>query len=83
MLDLFAGTGSISYEFASRGRGASLRWRSTPSTTISSGKPPHSWESGNFYPVKANVFLYLKSCPKQFDIIFSDAPMIWKAANRS
>ena len=26
------------------------------------------------YPVKANAFLYLKSCPKQFDVIFSDAP---------
>ena len=26
------------------------------------------------YPVKANAFLYLKSCPKQFDIVFSDAP---------
>ena len=24
--------------------------------------------------VKANVFLYLKSCAKQFDVIFSDAP---------
>ena len=24
--------------------------------------------------VKANVFLYLKSCAKQFDLIFSDAP---------
>ena len=29
---------------------------------------------GNLYAVKANVFLYLKSCPKQFDVIFSDAP---------
>ena len=29
---------------------------------------------GKLYAVKANVFLYLKSCPKQFDVIFSDAP---------
>ena len=29
---------------------------------------------GNLYPVKANAFLYLKSCTKQFDVIFSDAP---------
>ena len=28
----------------------------------------------NFYAVKANAFLYLKSCSKQFDMIFSDAP---------
>ena len=28
----------------------------------------------NFYAVRANVFLYLKSCTKKFDLIFSDAP---------
>ena len=28
----------------------------------------------HLYAVKANVFLYLKSCTKQFDVIFSDAP---------
>ena len=28
----------------------------------------------NFYAVKANAFLYLKSCTKKFDLIFSDAP---------
>ena len=28
----------------------------------------------NFFPVKANVFNYLKACTRQFDIIFSDAP---------
>ena len=28
----------------------------------------------NIHPVKANAFLYLKSCAKQFDIIFADPP---------
>ena len=28
----------------------------------------------NLHAVKANVFLYLKSCAKKFDVIFSDAP---------
>lgn len=74
VLDLFAGTGSISYEFASRGA------RSVTAVEIN----PVHWnfirqtakELGiaSFYPVKANVFLYLKSCGKQFDLIFSDAP---------
>ena len=32
------------------------------------------FEECDVYAVKANVFLYLKSCPKQFDVIFSDAP---------
>lgn len=74
VLDLFAGTGSISYEFASRGA------RSVTAVEIN----PVHWNFirqtaaqlaiENFYPVKANVFLYLKSCSKQFDLIFSDAP---------
>ena len=74
VLDLFAGTGSISYEFASRGA------RSVTAVEIN---PVHynfirqtALELGceTIYPVKANAFLYLKSCPKQFDIVFSDAP---------
>ena len=74
ILDLFAGTGSISYEFASRGA------RSVTSVEIN---PVHfnfirstARELGfeNMFVVKANVFLYLKSVSKQFDLIFSDAP---------
>lgn len=70
VLDLFAGTGSISYEFASRGA------RSVTSVEIN---PVHynfirqtaaQLGIGNLYPVKANAFLYLKSCTKQFDVIF-------------
>ncbi len=74
VLDLFAGTGSVSYEFASRGA------RSV--TAVEINTVHHNFirkmaaELGftNLYPVKANAFLYLKSTPKQFDIIFSDAP---------
>lgn len=74
VLDLFAGTGSISYEFASRGA------RSVTSVEIN---PVHynfirntARELGadNIFPVKANAFLYIKGCPKSFDIVFSDAP---------
>lgn len=74
VLDLFSGTGSISYEFASRGA------KSVTSVEINSVH--HNFirrtaaELGceNFYAVKANAFLYLKSCTKCFDVIFSDAP---------
>ena len=74
VLDLFAGTGSISYEFASRGA------RSVTAVEINPVHYNFIRQTGNllglenFYPVKANVFLYLRSCPKQFDLIFSDAP---------
>ncbi len=74
VLDLFAGTGSVSYEFASRGA------QSVTSVEINSvhhafiKKSAKELGADNIFAVKANVFLYLKSCTKQFDIIFSDAP---------
>jgi 16S rRNA (guanine(966)-N(2))-methyltransferase RsmD len=74
VLDLFAGTGSISYEFASRGVRSvtsveinAVHWNFIRNTAKQLG-------IDNLYPVKANVFLYLRSCAKQFDIVFSDAP---------
>ncbi len=74
VLDLFSGTGSISYEFASRGV------RSVTSVEVNNvhhnfiRQTARELEFDNFYAVRANVFLYLKSCTKQFDLIFSDAP---------
>ncbi len=74
VLDLFSGTGSISYEFASRGA------RTVTSVEINAvhynfiKRSVEALGADNIYVVKANAFLYLKSCTKQFDIIFSDAP---------
>lgn len=74
VLDLFSGTGSISYEFASRGV------KSVTSVEINSvhhnfiRQTALSLGIRNLFAVKANAFLYLRSCPKQFDIVFSDAP---------
>ena len=74
VLDLFAGTGSISYEFASRGAASvtsveinAVHYNFILTTAKSFGLT-------NIHPVKANVFLYLKSCAKKYDVIFSDAP---------
>ena len=74
VLDLFAGTGSISYEFASRGV------KSVTAVEINSvhhnfiRNTARDLGADNIFAVKANVFLYLKSVTKQFDLIFSDAP---------
>lgn len=74
VLDLFSGTGSISYEFASRGA------RSVTSVEVNSVHHNFIKETArklgceNFYAVHANAFLYLKSTSKQFDLIFADAP---------
>ena len=74
VLDLFAGTGSISYEFASRGV------RSVTAVEVNvvhygfiretAGK----FGMDNLIPVRANAFLYIKGCKKRFDIIFADPP---------
>lgn len=75
VLDLFSGTGSISYEFASRG--------AANVTSVEINRVHQAFikrtaaELGCadvIHSVNANVFLYLKSCSKQYDIIFSDAP---------
>ncbi len=74
VLDLFAGTGSISYEFASRGAKAvtSVEINAVHYNFIR--QTAHQFGFSNLHPVKANVFLYLKSCAKKYDVIFSDAP---------
>ncbi|MBE6218956.1 MAG: methyltransferase domain-containing protein [Rikenellaceae bacterium] len=74
VLDLFSGTGSISYEFASREAHSvtSVEVNSVHHNFIRQTARDLKFE--NFFAVKANVFLYLKSCTKQFDLIFSDAP---------
>lgn len=74
VLDLFSGTGSISYEFASRGVKSVL--------SVEVNNVHHNYirqmikelNFDNMHAIKANVFLYLKSCSKKFDMIFSDAP---------
>jgi 16S rRNA (guanine(966)-N(2))-methyltransferase RsmD len=74
VLDLFAGTGSISYEFASRGAKAvtSVEINAVHYNFIRQTAREFGFTA--LHPVKANVFLYLKSCAKQYDVIFSDAP---------
>ena len=74
VLDLFSGTGSISYEFASRG--------AKSVTSVEVNGVHHSFIRDtarklgceNFYAVHANAFLYLKNTAKRFDLIFADAP---------
>lgn len=82
VLDLFAGTGSISYEFASRGA------RSVTSVEINAVHYNFIRQTAaelgieHLYAVKANAFLYVKSCTKQFDIVFSDAPYDLEGSER-
>ncbi|MEL6810606.1 MAG: RsmD family RNA methyltransferase [Bacteroidota bacterium] len=73
VLDLFAGTGNISYEFASRG---------VPSITCVDGHfacvkfIQKTARELNFpiTTVKSDVYKYLGSCSTSFDLIFADPP---------
>ncbi|MDA3890515.1 MAG: 16S rRNA (guanine(966)-N(2))-methyltransferase RsmD [Salinivirgaceae bacterium] len=75
ILDLFGGTGSISYEFASRG------CKDITCVEINFNhynfikKTIHELGIENdVHVTKANVFNYLPKCPHKFDLIFADPP---------
>ena len=61
VLDLFSGTGSISYEFASRGAGSivSVEINAVHQRFIKDTAQIFGFT--NIHPIKANAFLYLKS----------------------
>ena len=74
VLDLFAGTGCISYEFVSRGAATvtSVEINTVHVNFIKSTARTLGLE--NMFVVRANAFLYIKGVKKQFDVIFADAP---------
>lgn len=74
VLDLFGGTGAVSYEFASRGAGHV--W------TVEMNRDNASFIRGqasrfgldNLTVVHSNVFDFLPLCREKFDIVFADPP---------
>lgn len=73
VLDLFSGTGNISYEFASRG--------TTQITAVDANfgcikfinKTSQELDA-SIHTIKSDVFKYLKSSKASYDIIFADPP---------
>ncbi len=77
-LDLFAGTGSISFELISRGC-EEVTCVEQDYTHLSFIKKVESeLKSGALKPVKANVFSFLEHCTAQYDLIFADPPYALK-----
>ncbi|WP_439183208.1 RsmD family RNA methyltransferase [Carboxylicivirga taeanensis] len=75
VLDLFGGTGSISYEFASRG--------CRDITTVELNYKHYSFIksmlkefdlSTEIKLIKADVFKYIQKCNAQYDLVFADPP---------
>ena len=61
VLDLFAGTGSISYEFASRGAASVVSVEINAVHYDFIRRTARNFGLDRIHPVKANAFLYLKS----------------------
>lgn len=74
VLDLFAGIGSISYEFASRDAAEVHSVELNPRCVSFITETTRKLDFKNLFVIRANVFTYLKRCSKKFDIIFADPP---------
>jgi 16S rRNA (guanine(966)-N(2))-methyltransferase RsmD len=74
VLDLFAGTGNISLEFASRGASEIISVDNNSKCIEYIRKTSHEMSFNGLFTVKANVFTFLKSVSRKFDIIFADPP---------
>ena len=73
-LDLFGGTGSISYELASRGvEDLTIVERDNKMHAFIK-KTSEDLKLENFKVVKSDVFRFLEQCPETFDLIFAGPP---------
>ena len=75
VLDLFAGTGSISFEFASRGCSDIVCVEMNPANAAFVKKcAAQLGLAGKIQVVHHNVFDFLPICHKSFDLVFADPP---------
>ncbi len=74
VLDLFAGTGSISLEFVSRGCGRIVSVEREPSHHAFIYKVKEQLKESNWLPLRTDVFRYIERCHDSFDLIFADPP---------
>ncbi len=74
VLDLFAGTGAIGYEFASRGAARVYSVEMSRDNAAFIRKEARNLGLDNVIAVHDNVFDFLPVCKEKFDIIFADPP---------
>lgn len=74
VLDLFGGTGAISYEFASRGASRVYCVEMLPLHSNFIKSQAAKFGMDNLTVVRHNVFEFLEICHEKFDIIFADPP---------
>ena len=74
VLDLFAGTGSISYEFASRGCNDIISIEMNTNHAKFIKQVVAAYKIKGIQVIRHNVFDFIDICTKTFDIIFADPP---------
>ena len=74
VLDLFGGTGAISYEFASRGASMVYCVEMLPMHASFIKSQAAAFGMKNLTVVRHNVFEFLGICREKFDVIFADPP---------
>jgi len=74
VLDLFTGTGSIAFEFVSRGVEKVMAIDANHRCIDFIKKTAETFGAGNLKPVKTNVYVFLRHTTGKFDLIFADPP---------
>ena len=74
VLDLFGGSGSISYEFASRGCSEIITIEKNLKSCEFIKKTAKEFKFENIKVIKMDVFSFLKMRAEGFDMIFADPP---------
>lgn len=74
VLDLFSGTGSMGFEFASRGCSEVICVEKNLVHFKHISEVVKQLNMVEITPIKSDVFLFLKHCHTKFDIIFADPP---------
>lgn len=74
VLDLFCGTGSISYEFASRGSNDIIAVDQNATCCAYVKKQSEYFKFNSIKVVKSEVGSFIKHCTEKFDLIFVDPP---------
>lgn len=74
VLDLFSGTGSISFEFASRGVEAVHLVEKDTKHIMGIRRVINDVGFTNIKPIHIDVKAFLKTCTSRYDIVFADPP---------
>ena len=77
VLDLFAGTGNISYEFAARGATTVISVDNNTSCANFIQRTAQSLSFDNLHVINSDALTYLNRSAQQFNVVFADPPYDW------